>query len=46
MRSGLPRGEELLHDPRLNKSTAFSEAECEAGRSSCKRFFRPWKTAR
>ena len=25
--SGLPRGADLLHNPRLNKSTAFSEAE-------------------
>jgi malate dehydrogenase (oxaloacetate-decarboxylating)(NADP+) len=25
-----PRGTALLRDPRLNKSTAFSEAECEA----------------
>ncbi|HTU17548.1 MAG TPA: NAD-dependent malic enzyme [Gemmataceae bacterium] len=28
--SGLPRGTELLHNPRLNKGTAFPEAEREA----------------
>ena len=28
--ASLPRGANLLHDPRLNKSTAFSEAEREA----------------
>jgi malate dehydrogenase (oxaloacetate-decarboxylating)(NADP+) len=27
---GVPRGADLLHSPRLNKSTAFSEAEREA----------------
>src|SRR5438309_11896031 len=26
----MPRGTDLLHDPRLNKSTAFSEKEREA----------------
>ncbi|HVC97714.1 MAG TPA: NAD-dependent malic enzyme [Pirellulales bacterium] len=28
--SGVPRGADLLHDPRLNKSTAFTEAERQA----------------
>ena len=28
--ASLPRGANLLHNPRLNKSTAFSEAEREA----------------
>jgi malate dehydrogenase (oxaloacetate-decarboxylating)(NADP+) len=30
METSLPKGEEILHDPRLNKGTAFTEAEREA----------------